>query len=500
MFNLKAFDSFCDIVIQCHDNPDADAVGSGYALYKYFESQGKNVRLVYSGKNAISKINMVNLIRLLQIPVEQVAADFECPELLITVDCQYGSGNLTLLKAPVVAVIDHHVPDPKRLPNKFEYIKSNYGSCATVIYQLLLETDYPLKTDTNVATALYYGLYMDTGELSEIRHPADKDARDDLKFDDKIINVLQNSNLSLDEFAIAGKALSNCKYFEKRRLAVIEAEPCDVNILGFIADLLLKVDGVDVGIVYANLGDAYKLSIRSCVNEVKSNELAQSVTLGVGGGGGHFKKAGGYINKSLLASKYSNFTSLPTFLYEVFCNFYDSFDYIYATDFIINESFKPYRKKSFVIGYVKSTDIAEVGDSIFMRTFEGDDTELADYDLYIMIGIIGEVYPIRKDVFDKKYVPCDSPVDIEFDYEPRVKNIDRDEVIRVSKHMKPCRNTCNSRVFAKKIDRETKVFNAWNYENYLHGFIGDYLVCREEQPSDVFIVKHDIFDRIYEPA
>ena len=44
-----------NIIIQMHDNPDADAVGSGFALYKYFESNGKNVRLVYGGANEIKK-------------------------------------------------------------------------------------------------------------------------------------------------------------------------------------------------------------------------------------------------------------------------------------------------------------------------------------------------------------------------------------------------------------------------------------------------------------
>lgn len=500
MFNLQSLNIYNDIVIQCHDNPDADSVGSGFALYKYFDSLGKHVRLVYSGKYTISKINMVKLVSLLQIPIEHVNMNFNCPELLITVDCQYGSGNLTKLNAPVVAVIDHHVPDPSRAPNKYEHIKSNYGSCSTVIYQLLLETNYPLKTDTVLATAIYYGLYMDTGELSEIRHPADKDARDDLKFDEKIITILQNSNLSLDEFAIAGKALSNCIYYENRRLAVIEAMPCDVNILGFIADLLLKVDGVDIGVVYANLGDIYKLSIRSCANEVKANELAQSLTNGIGGGGGHFKKAGGYISKSLLVSKYPNISCLADFLRDSFANFYDSFDYIYATDFMLNGSFSLYKKKSFVIGYVKSTDIAEIGESLFIRTFEGDNTELANTSLYIMVGIIGEVYPIHKDTFEKKYVPCDEPYDIEFDYEPRVKNLDRDSVIRISKLMHPCRNVTNVRVYARKIERETKVFTAWNYENYIHGAIGDYLVCREEQPNDIFVVKKEVFERIYLPV
>ena len=37
---------FSEIVIQCHDNPDADAIASGFALYTYFGEKGKKVSLV----------------------------------------------------------------------------------------------------------------------------------------------------------------------------------------------------------------------------------------------------------------------------------------------------------------------------------------------------------------------------------------------------------------------------------------------------------------------
>lgn len=33
--------SYDDIVIQCHDNPDADALASGAALHWYFTQKGK---------------------------------------------------------------------------------------------------------------------------------------------------------------------------------------------------------------------------------------------------------------------------------------------------------------------------------------------------------------------------------------------------------------------------------------------------------------------------
>ena len=95
---------FDNITVQCHDNPDADAIGSGYALYKYFENNGKTVRLVYSGKNILQKSNLKLLVDTLKIPVqylEKFAPDDEKwhKGLWLTVDCQYGAGNVTKFDA-----------------------------------------------------------------------------------------------------------------------------------------------------------------------------------------------------------------------------------------------------------------------------------------------------------------------------------------------------------------------------------------------------------------
>lgn len=46
---LSDLNKYETITIQCHDNPDADALASGYGLYCYFLSCGKQVRLIYSG-------------------------------------------------------------------------------------------------------------------------------------------------------------------------------------------------------------------------------------------------------------------------------------------------------------------------------------------------------------------------------------------------------------------------------------------------------------------
>ena len=134
MRKLSDLTGYEEIVIQCHDNPDADALASGFALRWYLEKQGKQVRFVYGGVNPIAKSNLVLMNENLGINCEHVES-LEEPELLITVDCQYGESNVTAFSAKNVAVIDHHQIS-EVLPELSE-VRSNYGSCSTVMFELL---------------------------------------------------------------------------------------------------------------------------------------------------------------------------------------------------------------------------------------------------------------------------------------------------------------------------------------------------------------------------
>ena len=131
---LRDLLKYNDIIIQCHDNPDADTIASGYGVYTYLKDKGKNVRLVYSGMNRITKANLVLMVDSLNIPIEYVET-LGKPELLITVDCQYGEGNVTSFDAEEIAIIDHHITVVD-LP-VLSKVKSNVGSCATIVWDLL---------------------------------------------------------------------------------------------------------------------------------------------------------------------------------------------------------------------------------------------------------------------------------------------------------------------------------------------------------------------------
>ena len=197
--------SYKRIVIQCHNNPDADALSSGYGVWKYFQSQGKDAEFIYGGREAITKPNLVLLQKMLKIPV-RYETKIEEPDLLILVDCQYGESNVQRFTAKEIAVIDHHeVTDRQKLPVLSE-VMENYGSCATVVYGLLKQENYDFKSDELLQTALFYGLYTDTVRLQELWHPADKDMWDELDVDEGILSVLKNANIVPSDLTAIGKS------------------------------------------------------------------------------------------------------------------------------------------------------------------------------------------------------------------------------------------------------------------------------------------------------
>ena len=74
------------------------------------------------------------MLKLLEIPLEHVT-QLENPQLLITVDCVHTESNVADFEAERYAAIDHH-QTVKSVPPLSE-IRSNYGSCATIVAKML---------------------------------------------------------------------------------------------------------------------------------------------------------------------------------------------------------------------------------------------------------------------------------------------------------------------------------------------------------------------------
>lgn len=509
MIQLSDFLKYDRIVIQCHDNPDADALASGYGVYQYLKSQGKDVSFVYGGRYLIQKSNLVLMVSELEIPIVHVE-ELDNPDLLITVDCQYGEGNVTRFEAKNIAVIDHHQVSGE-LPQMSE-VRSNLGSCSTLVRELLQAEGIDMNDDSNLATALYYGLLTDTGNFTEISHPLDKDLRDDAVFNRTTITRFRNANLSLTELEIAGNALLAYSYNEEYRYSVVEAKPCDPNILGMISDLMLEVDAVDTCLVYSVLPFGIKISVRSCIKEVKASELAEFITDGIGSGGGHLEKAGGFIQMDLLNRAFGeycekmklpkkdtpNMEEIRQFLDYRMIDYFDDIEIIYAKDYVADLStMETYQKRLLTVGYVEAAEMFSIGSKVCVRTLEGDlDIEVKE-DTYIMIGIQGEVYPNKKDKFERSYRRLTEKYVFEGEYEPTIKEIVEGKNHSIIPYAKACVPTGKVVIYVKKLDHRVKVFTAWDESKYMLGREGDYLAVRKDDLHDAYIIEKSIFQKTY---
>ena len=529
-------ENFSNIVIQCHNAPDADALASGYAVYCYLKQHGKRVRMIYSSPKDseihIQKSNLLLMIKDLEIPIEYVSSLEEEPDLLLLVDCQYKEKNVREFRGKTMAVIDHHrVNHPENLP-KMQEIRDGYGSCSTIIWDMLLEADADLGKDPKVATALYYGLYTDTTELEELCHPKDMDLVDAVRFccNDDMLFQWKCHNLALLEMKSAGQALSDYDYYKEEQFAIMEmvgeqGKYLDQNLLGVVSDLLIRVDGVDACIAFCEQEDCFRLSIRTCTREVLAVDLIRFVTSGLGGGGGRSKrKAGGSLEKEKLIALYRSWYGyLPTnekqvrdlvhhLLADRMKDYYKSQEVFYSgreetVQKIRLPEMQIYEKRTdIVLGYIPATKLYQEGTIIKVRTLEGDAVEKIEEDTYLLFGVEGEPYTNRKSFFEKQYVTCEKSYQFSAEYPPRVTAVDRGDGSGVQEPISlemlqslvsTCSPKAGHKIFARPLTCRAKVFSPYR-EDYLLGEPGDYLVANAQTPKKVHIVKKDIFPKLYE--
>lgn len=311
--DLKQLLDYDNIIIQCHNTPDADALACGFVLLDFFRSNDKNAMFIYGGQYEVKKSNLVMMMDELGIEAYHVKKqedlsrllrlkENEIPDLLLMVDCQRQGGNIQDFEAKEYAVIDHHELTKPQPP--LSEIRPELESCATLVWDMVSSQGVDINQDSRLATALYYGLMTDSGNFAQVAQDSlDSQMRDTLNFDPHLINRFKSSNISQEDLKIAAVALLGAEYYSDHRYAIVKAEPCDPNVLGIVSDIVVEVDNIECCLCYTMSDMGVKISVRSCINELKANELAAFICQDVGDGGGHVIKAGGFIERKLLEKK-----------------------------------------------------------------------------------------------------------------------------------------------------------------------------------------------------
>ena len=281
------------VFIQTHNFPDPDAIGAGFGLQGILKSYGIDSILCYVGQ--IDRINTKKMTELCSINIyseDETPLEMREFDPVICIDSQKGGGNIKDLPGDEIACIDHHP-----LIENDDYIYRDVrkaGSCATLITQYYEELS--IEPDENVATALLYGLKIDTMNFTRGVTQADIKAFSYLldRASQDIIESLTMNSMEFADLQAYGAAIESIYVYDRVGFAGIPFACPDAQI-GMVADFILSLDEVDVAVVYAHRRDGIKFSARSEVVKVNAGRLIAEALKDIGSGGGHSFMAGGFI-------------------------------------------------------------------------------------------------------------------------------------------------------------------------------------------------------------
>lgn len=286
------------VYLQTHNFPDPDALAAAFGMQVFLKANGVDATICYAGK--IEKNSTKRMIE--EFGIEVVHID-DLPHMvekdyIVTIDAQKYNSNITDFVGDEVACIDHH---PTMIPCAYEYSDIRIcGACCSIVADYFIKSDTTL--DTNTATALLYGIKMDTDSFN--RGVTDFDIEmfahlHKLADNQKIISMY-NNNMEIEDLHAYGEAIRNIKIYENVGFAKISFD-CPDGLIAMISDFILGLDIVEFSVVYAVRNGGYKFSVRNETAVYHAGTITQKALEGLGGGGGHFSMAGGIITEDRMA-------------------------------------------------------------------------------------------------------------------------------------------------------------------------------------------------------
>jgi nanoRNase/pAp phosphatase (c-di-AMP/oligoRNAs hydrolase) len=306
-----------EVFIQPHNVPDPDAIASSMGLQYLLAQKGIETKIVYDQE--IEKANALKMIELFNPPLIPASEAYTlgAEDWTILIDAQKGNANTTDLPTDEVASIDHHEYNAN-MGYQFEDIRPEIGSCSAIIAEYFVENS--IAVPQIIATALLYGIFMDTDNLTRGVNSLDIDMFYMLyPFSNvNLIAELKGNEHSLDDLYRYAEAFNSVEKYQE--LGFLKLASTSDSLLGSAGDIVVSVAGINVVIAYAVRESGIKLSCRSIVrNKIKANDLVRFLVEGTGVGGGHDHMAGGFIPKISIPED----RSIDTYLRHRAISFYE---------------------------------------------------------------------------------------------------------------------------------------------------------------------------------
>ncbi len=271
------------LVIVIWGNPDPDALGSALALRELLLRDCKDLQIVYTGE--FTRPENSAMVQLLKIPATKYRPDLVAPGTTVaTVDAQpsfFAPG----LVPRFDLVIDHH-PETDLPAHRFADVRPRYGSTSTILTEYYRDTG--VRMNRRIATALYYGLKVDTANLT--RNVSDPDI---LAFrhlrphvDEIVLRTIELQQLPQSTLDFFGIAIANKRIRQDAAFSYVgRVENPDVCV--HVADFLIKLQGIGWAIVACRAPGRVVVVFRSDGFRKHAGKVAEECFLPWGTAGGH---------------------------------------------------------------------------------------------------------------------------------------------------------------------------------------------------------------------
>lgn len=297
---LSALAAYEQVLVVTHDNPDPDAIASGWALrWLIGQKLGKRTRLIGGGE--IVRAENRHMVKLLSPPIELVD-EIEVDERTATVlvDCASTMSNHLLCGSyfPPVAVIDHHEVEERagrpRQRLAFRDIRPRVAASATIAASYL--RDERLEPPSDLATALLYGIQTETQGSQTHYTPLDRRIVTWLirYADPGKLAEIENAPLTREYYSDLVLALQSTFAYDEAAISFLPRAEGPETV-GEVADLLSRCSGIQQVLCGAIVGDELFISVRTGRHGGNAAALVRKTLDGLGLSGGHEHRAGGKI-------------------------------------------------------------------------------------------------------------------------------------------------------------------------------------------------------------
>ncbi|MEP6616177.1 MAG: bifunctional oligoribonuclease/PAP phosphatase NrnA [Ginsengibacter sp.] len=301
-----------NIVVTFHQKPDADAMGSGLAMYHFLQQRGHNVTVISPTNWAGFLSWMPGCKSVVDYEMQTAKATLALNQCDLLFCLDFNTMNRTknmepvLSKLPCIKVlIDHHQQPQVEM---FDYGISDVTKSSTseMVYDFIVKSGHADKINTDTAECLYAGVMTDTGSFrfnstsSYVHHMVADLKERGLEHSPVHENLFDNFLENRVRFF--GQVLLNrMEVFYEYNTALIAIPQSDLIKFNVktgdtegLVNFPLSIHGIKLAAVIIDRGDERKSSFRS-KGGFDVNTFARKYF----NGGGHFNASGGKNSEPL---------------------------------------------------------------------------------------------------------------------------------------------------------------------------------------------------------